>query len=66
MYWRELSLPTAPNFQVSVSNFPIVETDYGVALKEELTVARTLANKNLKASQKQQKSIMTRRLRIVN
>ena len=33
----------------------MVETDYGVALETELKCARSLAKKNLEASQKQQK-----------
>ena len=38
-----------------MKRFPVVKTDYGVALETDLKYARSLAKKNLEASQKQQK-----------
>ena len=55
VYGREPNLPTAMNFHVPVTKFPVVETDYGVALEKELKYARSLAKQNLETSQKQQK-----------
>ena len=55
VHGREHNFPTALNFQVSMSKFPNVETDYGVALEKEFKFAQTLAKRNLEASQKQQK-----------
>jgi len=66
VYGREPNLPTALNFQLPVTKFPVVETDYGVALEKELKYARSLAKKNLEASQKQQKKFYDRKAKDCN
>ena len=62
MYGREPNLPTALNFQVPVSKFPILETDYGVALEKELNL-NLPKHLNLEALQKQQKKYYDKKVK---
>ena len=55
LYGRNPQLPTSLDFSVPVVRYPIVESEYAKELAEELKVARSLAWKNMRAKQKEQK-----------
>ena len=56
VYGRTPCLPTVLDFMNPMPSFPVMETEYGAALEKELKEVRSLAQKNLQAAQRRQKS----------
>ena len=64
LYGRNPQLPTSLDFSVPVVRYPIVESEYAKELAEELKLVRSLARKNIRAKQKEQKKHYDRRSKI--
>ena len=60
LYGRQPSLPTALDLTVPMPQFPVVESEYGLALEKELKEARAVAKKNIESAQRCQKSYYDR------
>lgn len=56
VYGRMPSLPTALDFINPSPQLPVMESEYGAALEKELKEVRSLAQKNIQAAQRQQKT----------
>ena len=56
LYGRKQNLPTALDLAVPSPWFPVVESDYGLALKKELKEIWSVAKKNVEATQRRQKT----------
>ena len=56
IYGRTPCLPTALDFMNPIPRFPVMESEYGAALEKELKEVRSLAQKNIQAAQRKQKS----------
>ena len=66
VYGRTPCLPTALDFMNPLPRFPVTETEHGAALEKELKEVRSLAQKNLQAAQRKQKSHCDRGAKHVN
>lgn len=56
VYGRMPCLPTTLDFVNPVPRYNVMETEYGAALEKELKEARLLAQKDIRAAQRQQKT----------
>ena len=61
IYGRDLVLPTSLDFYAPVVRYPVIETEYGKELAEELKRARQLAKKHIQSAQHNQKKFYDRR-----
>lgn len=56
LYGRNPQLPSQLDFQVPVTRYPVMETEYGQQLAKELKQARIVAKQNIGKKQKEQKT----------
>ena len=65
MYGRDPVLPTSLDFYAPVVRYPVIETEYGKELAEELKSARQLARKHIQSAQCDQKKFYDRKCKDV-